>query len=115
MTSLLIIGLNSSFLIFAKKYIPFGAGGGGRTRTVLLPPDFESGTSANSITPAYIQFSDFESGTVRSSDSVMNDSPVDCQNRSGTEPAGEKPIPSHRHIFSFRILSPGRCEAAIRW
>ena len=33
--------------------IKFGAGGGGRTRTVSLPPDFESGTSANSITPAY--------------------------------------------------------------
>ncbi len=32
----------------------FGAGGGGRTRTVLLPTDFESVTSANSITPAYI-------------------------------------------------------------
>ena len=31
----------------------FGAGGGGRTRTVSLPPDFESGTSANSITPAF--------------------------------------------------------------
>ena len=31
-----------------------GAGGGGRTRTVSLPPDFESGTSANSITPAYL-------------------------------------------------------------
>ena len=31
----------------------FGAGGGGRTRTVLLPTDFESVTSANSITPAY--------------------------------------------------------------
>ena len=31
----------------------FGAGGGGRTHTVSLPPDFESGTSANSITPAY--------------------------------------------------------------
>ena len=30
----------------------FGAGGGGRTRTVSPPPDFESGTSANSITPA---------------------------------------------------------------
>ena len=30
-----------------------GAGGGGRTRTVSLPPDFESGTSANSITPAH--------------------------------------------------------------
>ena len=30
----------------------FGAGGGGRTRTLLPGPDFESGTSANSITPA---------------------------------------------------------------
>ena len=30
----------------------FGAGSGGRTRTVSLPPDFESGTSANSIIPA---------------------------------------------------------------
>ena len=29
-----------------------GAGDRGRTGTVSLPPDFESGTSANSITPA---------------------------------------------------------------
>ncbi len=35
-----------------KKY---GAGDRGRTGTVLLPSDFESDTSANSITPAYIQ------------------------------------------------------------
>ncbi len=35
----------------------FGAGGGGRTRTVSLPPDFESGTSANSITPACVIYS----------------------------------------------------------
>ena len=28
------------------------AGGGGRTRTVLLPSDFESDASANSTTPA---------------------------------------------------------------
>ncbi len=33
--------------------LPAGAGGGGRTRTVSLPTDFESVTSANSITPAY--------------------------------------------------------------
>ena len=32
--------------------ILFGAGGGGRTRTVSPPRDFESRTSANSITPA---------------------------------------------------------------
>ncbi len=31
----------------------FGAGSRGRTDTVSLPPDFESGTSANSIIPAY--------------------------------------------------------------
>lgn len=31
-----------------------GAEGGGRTRTVLLPQDFESCTSANSITSAYL-------------------------------------------------------------
>ncbi len=31
----------------------FGAGGGGRTRTLSPGPDFESGTSANSITPAF--------------------------------------------------------------
>ena len=36
-----------------KGNLLFGAGGGGRTRTVSLPPDFESGTSANSITPAW--------------------------------------------------------------
>ena len=33
--------------------LPADAGGGGRTRTVSLPTDFESVTSANSITPAY--------------------------------------------------------------
>ena len=32
----------------------FGAGGRGRTDTVLPPLDFESSTSANSITPARI-------------------------------------------------------------
>ncbi len=48
----------ASFIII-KLRIPrwgilnFGAGGGGRTRTVSLPLDFESSTSANSITPAY--------------------------------------------------------------
>lgn len=31
----------------------FGAGSGGRTRTVSPPLDFESSTSANSIIPAY--------------------------------------------------------------
>ena len=33
-----------------------GAGGGGRTRTVLPPTDFESVTSANSITPALMMY-----------------------------------------------------------
>ena len=32
----------------------FGAGDRGRTDTVSLPLDFESSTSANSITPAYL-------------------------------------------------------------
>ena len=32
---------------------PFGAGSGGRTRTMLPPRDFESRTSANSVIPAY--------------------------------------------------------------
>lgn len=31
-----------------------GAGGGTRTHTVSLPTDFESVTSTNSITPAYL-------------------------------------------------------------
>ena len=35
----------------------FGAGSRGRTDTVSLPPDFESGTSANSIIPAYDLYS----------------------------------------------------------
>ena len=44
-------------LITAKKqgksrFLLFGAGGRGRTGTVSLPLDFESSTSANSITPA---------------------------------------------------------------
>ena len=34
----------------------FGAGGGGRTRTLLPGLDFESSTSANSITPANVNF-----------------------------------------------------------
>ncbi len=36
----------------------YGAGGGGRTRTPSPGPDFESGTSANSITPAIMIFRD---------------------------------------------------------
>ena len=35
--------------------IVFGAGSGGRTRTVSPPLDFESSTSANSIIPAWIR------------------------------------------------------------
>ena len=41
--------LGSSSGMFPFQY---GAGGGGRTRTVLPPRDFESRTSASSITPA---------------------------------------------------------------
>ena len=37
-----------------KNPFRFGAGGGTRTHTVLLPTDFESVTSANSITPAIV-------------------------------------------------------------
>ena len=50
----------------------FGAGGGTRTHTVLLPTDFESVTSANSITPAnmfkfctYISLTHFLNGFKR--------------------------------------------------
>ena len=40
---------------FLSKLVVFhGAGGGGRTRTVSLPPDFESGASASSTTPANV-------------------------------------------------------------
>ncbi len=49
-----------------------------------------------------------ESGTERSFDSGVNDSPADCQSRSGTEPAGEMPIPSRRQItvvFSERYYT----------
>ena len=37
------------------KLVDYGAGSGGRTRTVSLPLDFESSTSANSIIPAKLQ------------------------------------------------------------
>ena len=40
-------------LIINKSSFFFGAGGGTRTRTMSPPTDFESVTSANSITPAY--------------------------------------------------------------
>ena len=38
----------------AFRLLRHGAGDRGRTGTVSLPPDFESGTSANSIIPAYL-------------------------------------------------------------
>ena len=41
-------------LAYASAF--FGAGGGGRTRMVSLPPDFESGASANSTTPAKLRY-----------------------------------------------------------
>jgi hypothetical protein len=40
-----------------KLLILYGAGGGSRTHTELPPPDFESGASANSTTPAISVFS----------------------------------------------------------
>ena len=40
------------FCLVDKSGFFTGAGGGGRTRTLSPGPDFESGTSANSITPA---------------------------------------------------------------
>ena len=43
----------SSQLLKCCKNTRHGAGGGTRTHTVLLPTDFESVTSANSITSAY--------------------------------------------------------------
>ena len=46
----------SSQLLKCCKNTRHGAGGGTRTHTVLLPTDFESVTSANSITPAYQLF-----------------------------------------------------------
>ncbi len=38
--------------LFCARKLFIGAGGGGRTRTSVTPTDFESVTSANSITPA---------------------------------------------------------------
>ena len=56
----------------------FGADGGGRTRTVLLPTDFESVTSANSITPAnmfkfctYISLTHFLNGFKRENHIIL--------------------------------------------
>lgn len=39
---------------YANAYFLFGAGGGARTRTSLLTEDFESSSSTNSNTPAYV-------------------------------------------------------------
>ena len=56
----------------------FGAGGGTRTHTVLLPTDFESVTSANSITPAnmfkfctYISLTHFLNGLKRENHIIL--------------------------------------------
>ena len=40
--------------LLKKRGSRVGAGDRGRTGTVSPPPDFESGTSANSITPACV-------------------------------------------------------------
>ena len=55
-----------------------GAGGGTRTHTVLLPTDFESVTSANSITPAnmfkfctYISLTHFLNGFKRENHIIL--------------------------------------------
>ena len=45
-----------AFCLQDKRLFFCGAGGGGRTRMVSLPPDFESGASANSTTPAKLRF-----------------------------------------------------------
>ena len=44
---------NKKYLSLCERYFLFGAGGGGRTRTLSPGLDFESSTSANSITPAF--------------------------------------------------------------
>ena len=61
-----------------ERGIIFGADGGGRTRTVLLPTDFESVTSANSITPAnmlkfctYISLTHFLNGFKRENHIIL--------------------------------------------
>lgn len=57
MTEIMPVPRNSHITVLRppsiERGIIFGADGGGRTRTVLLPTDFESVTSANSITSAY--------------------------------------------------------------
>ena len=50
-----VLELNKRTFVCSTK-VRFGAGGGGRTRTVSLPLDFESSTSANSITPALLWY-----------------------------------------------------------
>ena len=49
-----MISLQTLQLYHLLSYV--GAGGRGRTDTVSLPRDFESRTSANSITPAQIAY-----------------------------------------------------------
>jgi hypothetical protein len=44
-----------TFVLVDKSAFFVGAGSGGRTRTLSPGPDFESGTSANSIIPAILQ------------------------------------------------------------
>ena len=59
--SIILFNANYSMLKKQKSHALcvtfFGAGSGGRTRTVSLPLDFESSTSANSIIPAFISTS----------------------------------------------------------
>ena len=52
-------------LTFVNLFL-FGAGGRGRTDTVSLPLDFESSTSANSITPANVHIIAYSKRKIKS-------------------------------------------------
>lgn len=48
--------IDSESILSTNSNTSTGAEGGSRTRTVSPPPDFESGTSTNSITSAYKRY-----------------------------------------------------------
>ena len=73
----------------ASELCLYGAGSGGRTRTVSLPQDFESSTSANSIIPAKEQ--------------------IYCI----TKPTGCQEFFSSCRAFSVAVNSQSKCNSAI--
>ncbi len=88
----------------------FGAGSGGRTHTVLLPPDFESGASANSTIPAWNTILLYNSGGFISSKKFHSLPPTGKERGRGQVFGWNRRKRSGRIIQDFAIHSLNKCK-----